>query len=62
MVQENKDADKFVFFVNNLDPFSGRQMTTDADRSNFWDLQEFAFRPNYIYRQLNDKGVFRLSL
>lgn len=62
MVQENKDADKFVFFGNNLDPFSGCQMATDSARSYFFDLQEFAARPKYFHRQLNDKEVFRLSL
>ncbi len=62
MVQENMDANKFVFFGNNLDPFSCRLMASDADRSNFFDLQEFALSPKNIYRQFNINGVFRLSL
>jgi len=41
VVQENKDADKFVFFGNYFDPFTGRPLDTEAVTFNFIDLVNF---------------------
>ena len=41
VVQENKDADKFVFFGNYFDPFTGRQLDTQAVSSNFFSIINF---------------------
>lgn len=41
VVQENKDADKFVFFGNYFDPFTDRQLDTQAVSSNFIQIIDF---------------------
>lgn len=41
VVLENRDADKFVFFGNYFDTFSGRQLDTHAVSTNFFNLVNF---------------------